>query len=79
MPEAKNWIVTTSGDRSLSEIVKDLVKSGFKVNEVYNEIGCIMGSANEDVVKQLKNISGISDVSPEPPPIDIGPPDASIS
>ena len=76
MSEAKRWVVTTSGDRSITDIQKDLDKAGFSVDEVYGEIGSILGSAGDDIAERLRKIPGIADVSPEDPPVDIGPPDA---
>lgn len=75
MAETKKWIVTTSGERPLSEVTKDLTKTGFNVGEVFHEIGSIYGDADDGVVEHLRNIPGVSDVSPEPV-VDIGPPDA---
>ncbi len=79
MPENKKWVVTTSGDRSLKDVKKKLVEEGFDVEEVLDAIGCITGAATEAVAKKVRAIPGVADVSPEAPPIDIGPPDASIS
>jgi len=79
MSESKKWVVTMSGDRSLSEVEQDLTGAGFVVDQVLNEIGIITGTASEDVADDLRAISGVADVSPEPPPINIGPPDAPVS
>ncbi|HLG57914.1 MAG TPA: hypothetical protein VI485_21390 [Vicinamibacterales bacterium] len=73
MPDAKNWIVTTSEDRPLSEITSDLKKAGFVVGEVLDAIGSITGTADDHAVKQVRSIPGVVDVSPDAP-IDIGPP-----
>lgn len=71
----KRWIVTTSGDRSVDEVEKELGEKGFKVDEVFGEIGSITGKAEEDVADTVRNISGVVDVSPEESiDIDIGPP-----
>lgn len=78
MAKNKNWMVTTSGNPSLPEIKKHLIEAGFKVEEVYEEIGCITGSATEDVAERLRKMPGVTDVS-EPPHSDVGPPDAPIS
>jgi hypothetical protein len=75
----KDLVVTASGDRSLSDVKKSLTDAGFIVDQVLNEIGCITGAASEDDVAKLRAIPGVADVSPSPPPIDIGPPDAPIS
>lgn len=78
MTKSKHWIVTTTGDRSLADIKKDLTKTGFKVKQVLDAIGCITGAADDAVVKKLRSIHGVADVSPDTP-IDIGPPDAPVT
>ena len=78
MAKKKRWVVTTSGDRSLNDIHKNLVESGFDVDQVLGEIGAITGAAGDEVAKRLRKIPGIADVSPEEP-IDIGPPDAPVT
>jgi hypothetical protein len=75
MAESKSWIITTTGDRPIKEVAKELTDSGFDVGQVLDEIGCITGAANEDVAAHLRNIRGVADVSPDQP-IDIGPPDS---
>lgn len=78
MANKKRWIVTTSGDRSLSDIKKELTESGFAVEQALDEIGCIIGTASDDVVEQLRSVPGVADVSPEEP-VDIGPPDSPVT
>jgi hypothetical protein len=72
---SRRWVVTTSSNRSLSEIEKKLSKAGFVVDQVLDEIGCINGTASDEVASKLRDITGVTDVSPETP-IDIGPPDS---
>ncbi|HWW74061.1 MAG TPA: hypothetical protein VNZ44_01625 [Pyrinomonadaceae bacterium] len=79
MAEGKRWIVTASGDRPLKDVKKELADEGFNVEDVLDEIGCITGQASEAVAEKLRSVRGVADVSPEPPPINIGPPDASVS
>jgi hypothetical protein len=78
MSQKEKWIITTSGDRSLDEIKKDLIDSGFDVDQVLDQIGCITGEASDAIAHQLRNIPGVVDVSPDEP-IDIGPPDADVT
>jgi hypothetical protein len=78
MAKSKKWIVTASGDRSLSEVKKQLTEKGFTVEQVLDQIGCITGSASDDVAERLRTIPGVADVSPDTP-IDIGPPDAPVT
>jgi hypothetical protein len=77
MAKSKRWNVTKLGDRSLSDIKKDLKKAGFSVDQVHEEIGVITGAASDAVAKKLRAIPGI-DVSPEET-VDIGPPDSSVT
>lgn len=78
MPESKKWIVTTSGDRPIYEVAKELTKTGFTVGNVLDEIGSITGDASEDVAQRLRSLPGVVDVSPDSP-IDIGPPDTPVT
>lgn len=74
----KEWIVTTSSDRPIREIAKDLERAGFSISAVNDEIQSIAGRASQENVGKLRSIRGVIDVSPDEP-IDIGPPDAPIS
>ena len=74
MDKSKKWIVTTSGDRPLSDIRKDLTSEGFAIVQVLDEIGCIIGNASDATATRLRTVSGVADVSPNAP-INIGPPD----
>jgi len=73
------WVVTTTGNRALPQIQREMTTAGFHVDQVLAEIGCLIGSATDDVAAKVRSIAGVADVSPEPPPIDIGPPDSSLS
>ncbi len=75
MAESKGWIVTTSGDRPLRDVAKDVADTGFAVGQVLDEIGIITGEGDDDLVERLRAIPGVADVSPETT-IDIGPPGA---
>lgn len=78
MAENKIWVVTTSGNRKLSDVTKDLTEAGFTAEQVLDEIGCIIGTADEATVERLRAVPGVADVSPDTP-IDIGPPDAHVT
>lgn len=78
MAKDKTWLVTTSGDRPLSEVKKEVEKHGFQIGEVLNEIGVITGSGGDAVAEKLRDVPGVADVSPDTP-IDIGPPDAPVT
>ena len=75
MAKGKKWIVTTSGNRSLKDIKKELTDAGFGVDQVLDDIGVITGTADD--AERMRKISGVSDVSPDHE-VDIGPPDAPI-
>lgn len=74
--QGKNWIITTSAERSLKDIAKDLEKAGFSVGNVNDEIQSITGTAGDESVERLRKVSGVVDVSPDHP-ISIGPPGSS--
>jgi hypothetical protein len=78
MADEKRWVITTSGDQSLSDIRKTVVDSGFKVDQVFSEIGLITGVAEDEVVKKVRSINGVVDVSPEQS-VNIGPPDSPVT
>ena len=73
MAESKGWIVTTSDERPIADIAKDLTDAGFSVGHVLKEVGSITGAAAEETIARLRKIKGVVDVSPDRP-IDIGPP-----
>lgn len=75
MTRNERWVVTTSSDRPITDIAKDLSDSGFDVGETLEEIGIIIGTADDSLVDRLRSIAGVIDASPESP-IDIGPPDS---
>ena len=77
MADKKGWVVTTSQDRAIDDVTKDLEDAGFNVEQVLGEIGSITGGAAEDVVQRVRSIPGVIDVSPDAP-IDIGPPDSDL-
>jgi hypothetical protein len=78
MTGATNWIVTTTGERSLDEIADDLARVGFAKRHRQSEIGIIAGAASSDVISRQREIPGVADVSPDHE-VDIGPPDAPVT
>jgi hypothetical protein len=78
MAERTRWIVTTSGDRPLHDIQKEMKQTGFAVDQVFDEIGCINGACDDDVAEKVRKIRGVADVSPEGQ-VDIGPPNAPVT
>jgi hypothetical protein len=63
MAKHKKWIVTPTGDRPLSDVKKQLMDTGFAVEQVLDQIGIIIGSASDEVAEQLRTIPGVADVS----------------
>lgn len=73
-----NWIITTDGDRPVADIARELERAGLAVTLVLDEIGCILGSADDSSVEALRAVRGVIDVAVDVG-IDIGPPGADIS
>jgi hypothetical protein len=71
----KDWVVTTSGDRPLEDVAKELRKSGLKVGDVLHEIGLITGEGDDDIAEKLRKVKGVTDVFANAG-ADVGPPDA---
>ena len=69
----QSWIVTTSPDRPVADIAKDLSAAGFKVEQTLGEIGVITGSSDEEAVMKARNVRGVTDISPDAP-ASVGPP-----
>ncbi len=78
MAKKKNWIVTIKEEGSLPEVQKQIEEKGFTVDQVLDQIGCLTGSASEEVADQVRKIPEVEDVSPDFS-IDIGPPDAPVT
>jgi hypothetical protein len=74
--QKKDWVIMTSGDRSLDDVAKELKKSGFKVDHVMNEIGMITGSADDAAAAKARKLKGVTDVSANAG-ADVGPPNSS--
>jgi hypothetical protein len=69
------WVVTTSADRPIAEVAKDLSAAGFVVDQTLDQIGVITGKSDHRGVKKARAIRGVADVSPEHT-VDIGPPNS---
>ncbi len=70
-----NWVVTTSGDRAIADVAKELSKAGFAVDRTLDQIGVITGKSNPKALQKVRAIRGVADVSPEQK-VDIGPPNS---
>lgn len=71
----KTWVVTTSSERPIAEIAKDLSKAGFKIDQTLKEIGVITGKSDEVAAGKARTVRGVTDISPDNP-VDIGPPNS---
>lgn len=78
MAGEKRWVVTTSGNQSLSDIHKKLVDGGFKVDQVLTEIGVITGAAEDGVAEKVRQVTGVVDVSEELT-VTLPPPDSEVT
>ena len=71
----KTWVVTTSRDRPLADIAKDLSRAGFAIDQTLEQIGVFTGKSDDKAVGKARAIRGVADVSPDQP-INIGPPNS---
>jgi CBS-domain-containing membrane protein len=77
-PPLPQWIVTTAPDQPVAELVPSLAGAGFSVEQVLDEIGCVIGRCSPAQAEALRGMAGVLDVSPGAD-IDIGPPDPPIT
>ena len=70
-----NWVVTTSGDRALADVAKELSAAGFAIHQTLDQIGVITGKSDPKAVQKVRAVRGVADVSPEHK-VDIGPPNS---
>jgi len=80
MPQAKkqSLVITTSGNRSIKDVARDLKDAGFDVEEVLEAINVVTGKGKADSKDKLRSVQDVVDVS-EDHPVDIGPPGSPIS
>ena len=74
MDASSRWVITTSGDRPISDVAVDVAAAGFAIDQVLGMIGIITGSATDGVAEAVRAVPGVADVSRDLP-VDIGPPD----
>ena len=67
MSESKDWLVTVDLEASFDPIVQSLKEHGFEVSQALSEVGCITGKASASLVKKLRNIQGVIDISKDFP------------
>ena len=78
MSTTKKWVVTLANDRPVSDVSNELTQTGFDIDQVLDQIGCITGSGSDEVARKLRKIPGVADVSPETT-IQLPPSDESIT
>jgi hypothetical protein len=71
----KTWVVTTSNERPIAEIAKDLAAAGFSVDQTLEQIGVITGKSDDKAIGRARAVRGVTDVAPEVQ-VDIGPPNS---
>ena len=76
MAKGTGWIITTSNERPISDIVEDLKSAGLTVGQINDQISSISGTGPSGLKSKLQKVKGVVDVSPDEP-IDIGPPGSS--
>jgi hypothetical protein len=69
------WIVTTSGDRAIADVAKDLKAAGFAIEQTLDQVGVITGKSDAKAITKARAVRGVADVSPDHP-VDIGPPNS---
>lgn len=79
MAAKKKWIITTSGERSITAVKKDLIEAGFSVADVLKEIGSITGTATDSAAKKIRSIPGVADLSEDPGEFSIGDPGSPVT
>jgi hypothetical protein len=77
MATKRDWVVTTSGDRPIADVVKELKQSGFHVDQVLSDVGLITGAGGDDIAEKLRKVKGVADVSVNAG-ADVGPPDSKV-
>lgn len=67
MPENSTWIVAANSERPLDDVAKDLAGIGFEVQDVLREVGCIVGTASDEVAKAAEQVPGVAGISQDRP------------
>ena len=59
MDASSRWVITTSGDRPISDVAVDVAAAGFAMNQVLEVIGIITGSATDGVAEAVRAVPGL--------------------
>jgi hypothetical protein len=78
MPAKTRWIITTTGQPPLADVVPALRKAGLEVEEVMDAIGIVTGFCVAAKAAALRKVQGVSDVAADGA-VNVGRPDAEVS
>ena len=78
MTDRSKWVVTTSGKLPFAEVHAALAAAEFQTDQALEAIGVFTGTSDDGVIRKVRDLPGVADVSPDTP-IDVGPPDAPVS
>lgn len=65
MQKIKLWIITISSDQSITDIAARLKAEGMTIRDLLEDIGCIIGAADNATAQRLKHIEGVVDIAPD--------------
>jgi len=78
MSNAKQWLVTVDLDQSIREIAKALTAEGLTISKVLEEVGSIIGTADEKKVERLRKVKGVMDIAPDFK-VELDPPESEVN
>jgi hypothetical protein len=78
MAQKKSLVITTSGQRSIHDVARDLKNEGFDVEQVLDSINVVTGKGHAGSEHKLRSVKDVIDVA-EDSPVDIGPPGSDPS
>ncbi|MCG2584271.1 hypothetical protein [Massilia sp. TS11] len=59
------WIITLDGRLPAAQVAAALRSAGLVVIDVMEQVGVIIGEADEGAVPQLRQVPGVADVAPD--------------
>ncbi len=67
MSENSTWIVAATKERPIDDVAKDLAGIGFEVEDVLRDVGCIVGTASDEVAEAAEKVPGVAGISRDRP------------
>lgn len=61
---SESLIVTVDLSMDINLLAEKLKQEGFIVDDVFDTFGVIAGSAESNIIENLRNIPGVKDISP---------------